>query len=185
MAFDYSRKAAEQPRDEFVASCPFPFLVGASKLVQPQAPLRTGRFPKVVTGPFGGERDRTAVTNIEEEERRANGRLVVVPVRKVHDLFPHMITVGRTRNNDVVLEDVLISKFHAFFRQKAGGNWELCDAGSANGTRVGDVALPAKGAGVALPFGARVGFAQLEFQFLDAGACWDALRAGSDPTSHE
>jgi hypothetical protein len=41
--------------------------------------------------------------------------LMVLPVRKVQSTFPDMITVGRTANNDIVLADMSVSKFHAFF----------------------------------------------------------------------
>jgi hypothetical protein len=173
VALDYLRLAREQDREEFVSGCPFPFLVGAARLVQPELPRKTGRF-EVVSGPFSSD-----PTEVKELPREGAERPLVVPVRKVQDLFPHMITVGRTRNNDVVLEDVLISKFHAFFRHKDGA-WELTDAGSANGTRVGDAALASKAA-AAVSFGARIGFAQLEFKFLDAGRAWDELRGHSAP----
>jgi pSer/pThr/pTyr-binding forkhead associated (FHA) protein len=100
----------------------------------------------------------------------------VLPVRKQHDTFPSMITVGRTRNNDVVVADVLVSKFHAFFRV-LDDHYELADAGSQNGTRVGERVLVPKGPSLALQSGDIVYFAQLRFRFLDAGACWDELRA--------
>ena len=43
------------------------------------------------------------------------------------------ITLGRTRNNDIVVNDERISRFHAFFRL-AEGSWLIADAGSKNGT---------------------------------------------------
>lgn len=44
-----------------------------------------------------------------------------------------MITLGRTSNNDLVLPDERVSKFHGYF-QKSGETWTFTDAGSTNGT---------------------------------------------------
>lgn len=44
-----------------------------------------------------------------------------------------MITLGRTNNNDLVLPDERVSKFHGYF-QKSGEAWTFTDAGSTNGT---------------------------------------------------
>lgn len=44
-----------------------------------------------------------------------------------------MITLGRTNNNDLVLPDERVSKFHGYF-QKSGEVWTFTDAGSTNGT---------------------------------------------------
>lgn len=60
--------------------------------------------------------------------------------------FASMITVGRTPNNDVVLADVTVSRFHAYFRRDGDGDdaWFVCDAGSKNGTRLSGSALPSR-----------------------------------------
>ena len=68
--------------------------------------------------------------------RERGGRPLVLPLRKVQSTFPSMITVGRTDNNDLVVPDEQVSKFHAFFRL-VGDRVELSDAGSRNGTFVG------------------------------------------------
>ena len=50
-----------------------------------------------------------------------------------------VITVGRTRRSDVVLEDAAVSGLHAYFRyQSDGGEFTVSDAGSKNGTFVND-----------------------------------------------
>jgi pSer/pThr/pTyr-binding forkhead associated (FHA) protein len=97
-------------------------------------------------------------------------------VRKVQGSFPSMITIGRTKNNDVVLSDPRVSKFHAYFRLNAGA-WELADAGSVNGTRIGDLVLPPKGQPQPVQFGDRLRFGDLMLTFLDANATWQALRS--------
>jgi hypothetical protein len=63
-----------------------------------------------------------------------SGELQIYPLlKKPNAPFADMITVGRTDNNDVVLKDITVSRFHAFFRQR-GDEWMVCDAGSKNGT---------------------------------------------------
>ena len=48
--------------------------------------------------------------------------------------------IGRALDNQIVLEDLAVSRHHAVVRQ-AGDGWEIVDLGSAAGTRVGGVAL--------------------------------------------
>jgi len=76
----------------------------------------------------------------------------VVPVRKraeAKNPYPH-ITVGRAGNNDVVVPDETVSKFHAYFRKDELGRYLLQDAGSRNGTFVSEQPVPARGAGDAV-----------------------------------
>ena len=47
--------------------------------------------------------------------------------------FPMGVTVGRIATNDVPLDDVSVSRFHAWI-QKNAKDWVLCDADSKNGT---------------------------------------------------
>ncbi len=62
------------------------------------------------------------------------GKYEVYPLMKKPGApFADMITIGRTANNDVVLRDITVSRFHAFFRPRDNG-WIVCDAGSKNGT---------------------------------------------------
>jgi pSer/pThr/pTyr-binding forkhead associated (FHA) protein len=72
------------------------------------------------------------------------------------------------------VSDEQVSKFHAFFRI-VGDRVELSDAGSRNGTFVGNLRLEPKGPPRAVRNGEQVRFGHLEFTLLDAGACWDRL----------
>lgn len=164
MTPDYAELAATQTREAFAAAFAHPFLVGEAVLRQPR-PGRTMTF----------ESGSTINAGEEMLARGAEGRRLVLPVRKSHVTFPSMITVGRTKSNDVVIADVAISKFHAFFRI-VDDHHELADAGSQNGTRIGERLLPPKGQAVRVRSGDVIHFAQLRFRFLDAAACWDALR---------
>jgi hypothetical protein len=165
MIQDFVRFAATQTRESFVSACAHPFLVGEGVLRAPRA----GRT-------IGFESGSTVGVDQLELARADQARRMVLAVRKSQPTFPSMITVGRTKNNDVVIPDVLISKFHAFFRL-VDADYELADAGSQNGTRLGERLLPPKGATVRLRSGDVVYFARLRFHFLDAGACWEELRA--------
>jgi len=49
--------------------------------------------------------------------------------------FGMMITMGRAPNNDLIVPDKRVSKFHAYFRE-LGGKWSITDANSTNGTKV-------------------------------------------------
>lgn len=66
----------------------------------------------------------------------ARHNLEIYPLaKKPGGAFVDLVTVGRTSDNDIQLEDISVSRFHAFFRRRQG-RWFLCDAGSSNGTRV-------------------------------------------------
>ena len=164
-ALSFVQLATSRSRAEFITSCPFPFLVGKVTLNEPLQPQRTIGFEDGVT---------QAMLRAKAEKGPQEGPMVLA-VRKVQETFPDMITVGRTRNNDLVLTDVQVSKFHAYFRAH-GRDMELVDAGSINGTRVGEDALPPKGTGRVVRLGDRVRFGHLEFTFLDAGGCWDTIK---------
>ncbi|MCW8137998.1 MAG: FHA domain-containing protein [Planctomycetota bacterium] len=47
--------------------------------------------------------------------------------------FGALITAGRARNNDVVIEHTTVSKLHVIFT-KVGAGWNVSDEGSSNGT---------------------------------------------------
>ncbi len=101
-----------------------------------------------------------------------------VAVREVHiypvlhtgrSPFPRIVTVGRTKNNDIVLSEISISKFHAFLKED-GGQYYLADGESRNGTFVDGERAPSskQGKPALLKSGARVKFGALEFRFVDA-----------------
>jgi FHA domain len=100
--------------------------------------------------------------------------------------YPSMITVGRTRNNDVILPDESVSKFHAFFREAedapSGGATPaplfLQDAGSRNGTLLDGQAVPTArvGPAVAIHPGATVRFGVVQLTFLDAKGLRELVR---------
>jgi hypothetical protein len=95
-------------------------------------------------------------------------------VKKPGAAFADMITVGRTANNDVVLGDVTVSRFHAFFRRR-GDRWILCDAGSKNGTRLDSEPLAPR-TETPLRSGAVVRVGDIEATFYVAEDLYEVLR---------
>jgi hypothetical protein len=159
---DFLALAITHPRQKFVASCPFPFLVGRASTIRPSGPQPT------MIGSISG----TAPIDAPILESAGNA-VTIHAVRKVQTSFPTMITIGRTSNNDIIVNDVQISKFHAFFRT-VDGKTQLVDTGSRNGTWLGQTRVTKAGADIKL--GDMVRLARLEFLYVDAGECWDAAR---------
>ncbi len=84
------------------------------------------------------------------------------------------MSIGRTSNNDVVIPDLSVSRFHAFLKPLEDGRFQLQDAGSVNGSSINGDAVPRQGSGppMDLKSGDNVRLGRVELTFLDA----DALR---------
>jgi hypothetical protein len=80
------------------------------------------------------------------------GEPLVFPLRKGTNranAFGMGVTVGRTDNNDVVLTDQSVSRFHAYFQWDGkAAQWKVTDAESKNGTFVDGTRLVAQKAQV-------------------------------------
>jgi hypothetical protein len=87
------------------------------------------------------------------------------------------VTVGRGPDNDVVISDDSVSKLHAYFRVMDGRlGLALSDAGSTNGTWVGERRLSPSGEPREVAPGTRIRFARVELTAVASGAFWDRLR---------
>src|SRR3954467_6019908 len=76
--------------------------------------------------------------------------------------FPDRITIGRTANNDVVINEHSVSRLHAYVRQAEG--WVVADAGSKNGSWLNDAELAARREAPLVPGGVlRLGDVDLTF----------------------
>jgi pSer/pThr/pTyr-binding forkhead associated (FHA) protein len=86
--------------------------------------------------------------------------------------------VGRTANNDIVISDLSVSRFHAFLKRGEDGSFQIQDAGSTNGTVVNDSCVPAQGQGpaVRIKSGDRVKLGQVELTYLSAQAFAEYVR---------
>jgi hypothetical protein len=101
-------------------------------------------------------------------------RVAVFPmVKKPGAPFSEMITVGRTTNNDIALNDVTVSRFHAYFKA-AGDSWVVCDSGSKNGTTVGGTNLEPRKE-IKLKSGTQILFGDVETTFYSASDLFDFL----------
>ncbi|MBX7096784.1 MAG: FHA domain-containing protein [Myxococcaceae bacterium] len=112
------------------------------------APASTeSEVPKLVwTSTAEAPEDRYMVTESGTRKRRPTASdPLVFELRKVQGKANPLtmgITVGRADTNDVVIDDVSISRFHAYFQQDARtGLWTLVDAESSNHTFVGPLRL--------------------------------------------
>jgi pSer/pThr/pTyr-binding forkhead associated (FHA) protein len=105
-------------------------------------------------------------------ESTASLSLIAFAVRRNGRSASHLITLGRTADNDVVVPDVSISRFHAFVKEAGTGHWLLQDAGSTNGTTVNGRPVPRQGHGppAQLESGDDVRLGQVELTFLDSEA---------------
>lgn len=69
-----------------------------------------------------------------------NAALVFFLAKSGRNPFSSMITIGRARNNDVLIESGLVSKLHAYVLTRPDGLF-IFDQGSTNGTKVDGVML--------------------------------------------
>ncbi|HWE27927.1 MAG TPA: FHA domain-containing protein [Polyangia bacterium] len=193
---DWGELALVSRVDQWVVAHPYMFMISLARLVRParatatvtgmqalrardaivaREPVDRGRVP---TGTFrlvDANKPKAAAPPTERSGTERSGRPLVLPLRKVQSTFPSMITVGRTDNNDLVIPDEQVSKFHAFFRL-VGDRVELSDAGSRNGTFVGSRRLEARGASAPVSSRDRFAFGAVEFELFDARGCWERLR---------
>ena len=91
---------------------------------------------------------------------------LVYPLQSAH----HILSIGRARDNDVVIPDRSISRRHAFLKRVEGSRFLVLDAGSSNGTSVNGANVLTRGSGPPTPLGPgdtlRLG--QLDFTFAHA-----------------
>lgn len=123
------------------------------------------------------------VVNLESDDETsdytAGLSLLAYPIHRTERSVGHLITLGRTANNDVVIPDISVSRFHAFAKEVEGGGLAIQDAGSTNGTLVNSDSVPSQGHGppMELKSGDSVRLGQVEFSYLDAHSLLDFLRA--------
>jgi hypothetical protein len=162
--------ARQLSRTEFIAKCPHPMLL-SSNAASAETPA------------MGNKVDWTQYTMAGMDAAKLMKAAMEVPsvleLKKIQKLFGNMITIGRALNNDVVIADSSISKFHAYFQGlESPDTIKLADAGSTNGTWAEDEKLVPRAEPVPVKLGARVRFGNLLFNVYDAGGLWDRLRKG-------
>jgi pSer/pThr/pTyr-binding forkhead associated (FHA) protein len=55
---------------------------------------------------------------------------------RVYEIRKDVLSIGRSRDSDIFLEDLAVSRLHASIVNMGNGNYALKDEGSANGTKV-------------------------------------------------
>jgi pSer/pThr/pTyr-binding forkhead associated (FHA) protein len=94
------------------------------------------------TMPFDGD-NKTAAFNYDEGEEEAGSRIVVLEgkanTKAVH-LVQFPIRIGRDQANELILDDVNVSRFHAEIR-RVNGMIKAVDLGSTNGIKVNGQAV--------------------------------------------
>ncbi len=107
-----------------------------------------------------------------------SGTMMVLPIRRSSDSAFRFISVGRTSNCDVAINDGSISKLHAIVREREDGVLTIEDAGSANGTFVDDEAAYKRGDGDPTPLrdGAAVCLGRVNFEVWSAKRVWEKAR---------
>ncbi len=115
---------------------------------------------------------------------KTNGTFLVRVEKSDRNTWKSRISVGRAKNNDIVLRHDSVSKLHAHFLvrtvERLGQPTEelvLCDVGSANGTLINGKSVDeGEEHAVRVVAGDRVGFGEVECDLLDAGALHPKLK---------
>jgi hypothetical protein len=92
--------------------------------------------------------------------------------------FTTRITVGRTRNCDIVLREPSVSKFHAWFERDDNDVFYVADAGSSNGTRLNGALLTRHARTLVSP-GDDLMFGNVQATVCPAEVLWQALLPGA------
>ncbi len=101
-----------------------------------------------------------------------------IPLRKSdRSASGSTITLGRARNNDVIIRAPNISKLHASFYLDGKGGYSLQDIGSLNGTVVNGERLN-KSQRVRLKNGATISFWRYIFEFITLDELIDRITVG-------
>jgi hypothetical protein len=119
--------------------------------------------------------------SVTDEEEVQESRIVISAVfhlngserKKQLFLEPgQSISVGRTGSNQLIIDDVSVSKVHASLVSNANGSLSVADTGSTNGTLVDGERIP-YGKSVAIGGNSVVTFGTVEVQFEDPSKSTD------------
>jgi hypothetical protein len=90
----------------------------------------------------GNEADKTILRSASALQQ--NGVIGYVQVKegkepgKIYEVRKESLSIGRSRESDIFLEDLAVSRLHASILNMGNGTYSLKDEGSANGTKVND-----------------------------------------------
>ena len=107
----------------------------------------------------------TQLSEFDQEDRRKPIVKIVALEKSERNAFKTKITVGRAKNNDVIIRAAKVSKIHAAF-VIGKDEWQLMDMGSVNGTMVNGERLE-KNQSVKLNSGDMISFWRYVFEYHD------------------
>jgi len=116
----------------------------------------------------------TQLSDFDPEEKRKPIIKVVPLVKSNRNAFKSKITLGRAKNNDVILRAAKVSKVHAAFLV-GKDNWQVKDMGSVNGTVINGERLEKSGS-IELKSGDMISIWRYVFEYLDLDSFVDILR---------
>src|SRR5947209_20438302 len=76
--------------------------------------------------PAAGSQGRLGIVRIEEGKEPG----------RIYEIRKESLSIGRSRDSDIFLEDLAVSRLHASILNMGNGNYALKDEGSANGTKI-------------------------------------------------
>jgi FHA domain len=94
------------------------------------SPFENADADRTILRPTGGNPSpsQTGLGYVRIEEGKEPG--------KSYEVRKESLSIGRSRESDIFLEDLAVSRLHASIINMGGGNYALRDEGSANGTKV-------------------------------------------------
>ncbi len=106
-----------------------------------------GAQPDPAASPFasgGIDSERTVLRSPGGQQQGALGIVRVEEGKepgRVYEVRKDTLSIGRSRDSDIFLEDLAVSRLHASIVNMGNGNYALKDEGSANGTKVNGTLL--------------------------------------------
>jgi hypothetical protein len=123
-------RAQHLTREEFIAERKDPVLLQYGEIASPD-----GKGVGKTASGF-----QTVIPGVTTHSKRPRPlQIFSLMKRPGANAFSHMVTVGRAHNNDIVLAEAAISKFHLSFTQRDGA-WHVTDS-STHGTLLGQTKL--------------------------------------------
>jgi pSer/pThr/pTyr-binding forkhead associated (FHA) protein len=104
-------------------------------------------------------------------------------VRKLSLCEGERLSIGRTKENDLAIDDISISKFHASLALAESGSLIIADTGSTNGTFVNGERIPyGKARAIGTADKLKLGSVEVKLELLPAPARPMALPGSETPT---
>ena len=131
---DLRRNHAGNARDAFLRAFPLPALLAVYE-GQTESGLQK-LFPEE---PDDASVQLLTITTKSHGFLRYLGKLAFI-TKRPGSPFAHLVSIGRSPQNDITIAVDSVSKVHGYFVSGEGG-WQYTDHGSTNGSMVGDQLL--------------------------------------------